>query len=247
LDPYSKLGDCCGKKDKRDIKEQKMIDEKELSVELSALTEDWLTRPYDELLAEATRVGALVGPADHAIQWSPDTCKPHECKLDLVTHGVLIRAINNNGQVREVFVADPSQDVTEGQIHSLCPFHAHLTNPKEHFNVVLRENQLKNTFEATMIITAPDIRESVPRSLQAMVTIWQRTIATINSGQVLDEKVLSTGLTKEEYRKGMEYKWEFDSDRILVVDVTHLPEQSVTAITQLIIEDKFKDKVRIRG
>jgi len=161
----------------------------------SALTDDWFSRPYDELLAEATRVGALVGSAEHITRWSPDTCK---CKLDQISHGVTIRVIDNKKQIREIFVVDPTKNITEGESINLCPSHAHLLFPKDHFDVVLEENQRKNRFQAAIGYDLP-------------------------------------------------YKWSFDVNRILVVDVNGLTPLIANAIRSLVNDPQFKNKVIING
>ena len=110
---------------------------------MNYLTDDWLRRPFDELLAEAERVGAVVGTATHIQRWKPDTCK---CVLDMLIDGWLIRCGNYEGTVQETFFPAPPVRGRAGQTRRTCRFHI-IDNPVLHFETVMEEVQRKSTFQ----------------------------------------------------------------------------------------------------
>ncbi len=115
------------------------------------------------------------------------------------------------------------------------------------YTVLLEENRRKNNFETHLNLAAPELKEEVPCSLQAMTTIWRRTVAALNNGTTLDEAELLRGLTVPAYRDGQGYEFTFDHDRVLVVDGSRFPPAAFAAATALAQDSKYAGKVRIGG
>src|SRR3990167_5552023 len=81
---------------------------------------------------------------------------------------------------------------TIANILKACPAHAGETNKGNHYSKVLGENQRKN-------IVLGEILKNIPTATR--------------------DKVQEDGTTIKELKFGLEYKWSFDIDRNLVIDL----------------------------
>lgn len=160
-------------------------------------------------------------------QWKPDTCK---CII-----------------IYETDDEQPLLDAKVVEIVQSCPFHNRSVDMKQNYEVVLEENLRKNNFETVMKTAALEICEEVPQTIQDMASVWRRTINAINNNERLNETVLIEGLTQSKYRKDMNYKWSFDDNRKLVVDVSKLPSDAKTKIRTAATTTQFNEKVIISG
>lgn len=167
---------------------------------MGALTDEWFRKPYAELVAEAIRVDAIVGPASHVQNWRPDTCR---CKLQMVFEGVKIRTLDSKGKIGATFVRNEAIEEHEGEVIVRCPFHQ-LASPSDHFQAVIQENRLKNHFHGAIQDAFPGVKE-------------------------------------------FHYKWSFDGDRNLVVDLSGLPEADKQKIRNLAADPKRGNKIRTNG
>ena len=185
----------------------------------NALTDDWFSQPYDVLLTEAKRIGALVGLATSSIRWRTITCQPYKCILNIVSTGIKVRVIDNKQKIGETFVRDPNQVNYAVTSDLKCPFHLNLITPAEHYAGVLKESRLVTGFISLMARGLPELFD---------------TRITIDGSETR---------LKEEYK----YDWSFDRARNLVVDIASFPAGKETAFRTLADNAKFEGRIIIRG
>jgi len=104
----------------------------------------------------------------------------------------------------------PELDTKAVETIKACPFHEGLDIGK-HFDTVLEENQRKNRFEGM-------IHKNVP--------------------EVIDTKIIE-GKEVKHMKDMYQYKWSFDADRNLVVDVKDFPKTAIKKIQDLTKDQKI--------
>lgn len=173
------------------------------------LTDNWLQQPYDFWMAEARRIGALIGPATHLTRWKPVTCRPHQCVLFIASRGWTVRAVDDKRTTREIFMPDPTKPIIEGGVEILC-FH-HQAVSATLLESLLKESRLVTGFLSVLGELLPDLFEN-RRLLQKHP-----------------------------------YKWEFDTDRNLVVDIRKFPPEKLADIRAIAADSHFKGRLIING
>lgn len=216
------------------------------------LTAEWfdlLLHSRAELFAEAIRASAMVGPATRSVGiWRPAICNPYRCAIEQLEDGFNIRTIDDLAVIFEKFVPDPEAPLRVGEVKFRCPYHQSLTDPEIHFATLQEENAFRNSFEMTFVASAPEIVEDVPKSHQAMATVWRRTIATVNAGLPLDETVLLSGVdTQKVYRSDLKFSLQFDGDRKLVMDASALDKSLQDKLAAIATTDKYLTRVVLVG
>lgn len=174
---------------------------------MSALTDDWFLKPYDIWLAEARRIGALIGADTHRTRWKTSTCRPYKCVLEIIKDGVKVRVIDSKRQVREIFMPDPTRVPRGGNTIVLCPFHQ--SNAATQYETVLKESRLVTGFISILHEQSPGLFENG--------------------------------------RLAKPYKWEFDRDRKLVVDIRDFPPEKLDSTRSIAGNPRFEGRLVIYG
>ena len=106
---------------------------------------------------------------------------------------------------------------TIANILKVCPAHAGEVDKIQHYAKVLGENQRKN-------IVLGEILKNIPT-------------ATI-------DKVQEDGTKVKDLKPGLEYKWSFDADRNLVIDLVGFAQAEKNAV-KVLADNLFQNKVKI--
>jgi hypothetical protein len=107
---------------------------------------------------------------------------------------------------------------TCSRVIKACSYHEKYPDKNENYSVVVDENRRKNL-------------------------LYKHIIDNV-SGAV-DEKIQSDGSAVKELKKGLEYKWSFDEDRNLVVDLAGFSAAQKNEIKTL-ASNNFGEKVKIK-
>lgn len=165
---------------------------------MGALTYDWFDKSQAVIIAEATRVGAIIGTRTRSQFWKPlDVCP---CQIEEVVPGMMIRCIDGQGNLGEVFVEDPLIEREAGANTLFCLIHQGVSLKHLH-RVLLSENNLKSYFGSAM----------------------------------------------ENIKGDRPYRWSFDGERHLVIDVSNYLAEEILALKVLARHPKWEGKIIING
>lgn len=94
---------------------------------------------------------------------------------------------------------------TISKINKACSYHQ-IADKDKHYNIVLDENQRKNNLLGKILKNVPT---------------------------AVDEIIQDDGSTTKQLKKGRQYKWSFDANRKLIVDLVGFTTKEKTAIQTL--------------
>lgn len=112
----------------------------------NALSLEWQMpeKTYAEIVAEATRVGAIEteGPF-YCGTWTPEVCTFGRCSIARVKRGISYWIIDNKGNPVLTTELDPMASVDAQKTVRACRHHASLSgDPSQHLAVLQDENEL---------------------------------------------------------------------------------------------------------
>ena len=106
---------------------------------------------------------------------------------------------------------------TISAVNKTCPAHSSITDKTKHYNTVLEENKRKN-------ILYGKILENMPTAVE--------------------EITQEDGSVAKQLKKGRDYKWSFDAERVLQVDLVGFTIAEKDAL-KILADDLFPNKVTI--
>jgi len=214
---------------------------------MTALTLDWQDRPYGEIMAEAERIGAIIGPkTNHQIWHTPHLCKPYRCSLVQAKEGTEILVTDTKGNEVAVWFRNTEVEMRTTKVILACRFHQGFADVEAHSAALHAEGELLAAFQREYVVACPTALQWAFNDVQDASTGFERLMAHVNAGTKPTDAIYD-GIASKGFRRGREYDYFFDASRRLIVEAGSAPLEEKSLLMASAVQPRFAGKVIVRG